>query len=66
MMLKKKAYVEQKRCVACGACYKSCPKNAITIWKGIYAIINAENCVGCGLCEKTCPAGAISRIEIKE
>ena len=61
--MKKIAVVDQKRCVACGACIKACPRGAIAIWKGCYAQIAEAKCVGCGLCGKTCPAGCIETKE---
>ena len=32
---RKKAYVDQKRCVACGSCVNVCPLQAIQIVRGI-------------------------------
>ena len=49
-----------KQCVACGCCASACPKNAIQIFKGIIAQIDAEKCVGCGKCAGICPAGVIT------
>ena len=46
-------------CVACGSCLKVCPMGAISIWKGVKAVIKPELCVGCGRCVNECPAGAI-------
>ncbi|WP_408072534.1 4Fe-4S binding protein [Butyrivibrio sp. JL13D10] len=46
-------------CVACGVCAKECPRQAISIYKGCYAVVDEMLCVGCGLCEKACPAGTI-------
>ena len=60
---KRKAFVDQKYCVACGSCVKVCPMGAIDILKGIMAQVNFEKCVGCGKCAKECPA---SIIEIRE
>lgn len=60
--MKKKAYVKDHHCVACGTCLNVCPKNTITINYGMHAKIG-EDCVGCGLCAKACPA---SIIEIKK
>ena len=57
--MKKIAAVDTRVCVACGACAKACPKGAITIHRGCYAVVNDAKCVGCGLCAKTCPAGCI-------
>ena len=64
--MKKKAVVEKNRCVACGVCMKACPKNAISIYKGCYALVEEAKCVGCGLCAKVCPAGCIVTRERSE
>lgn len=63
MAAKKYAEVNRKRCVACGACMKVCPKDAISVWKGCYAKADPALCIGCGRCSKTCPADCI---ELKE
>lgn len=57
--MKKLALVNQNICVACGACMKACPREAISIYRGCYAMVDESKCVGCGLCSKTCPAGCI-------
>ena len=62
-MTKKRANVNKNICVACGVCRLECPREAIKIHQGCYALVNEEICVGCGLCQKACPANAI---EIKE
>ncbi|MDD6043429.1 MAG: 4Fe-4S binding protein [Eubacteriaceae bacterium] len=59
MNSKRYVLIDRKRCVACGACLKECPRNAIVIHKGCYAESDKETCVGCGRCADTCPAGAI-------
>ena len=59
----KKATVNQKECVACGVCAKSCPRKAIAIFHGIYAIVNEDSCIGCKKCEKACPASVIHVVE---
>ena len=58
---KKKRYasVLQEECVSCGTCVLVCPKEAITVPKGIYAVVNEDLCIGCGLCKKACPASVI-------
>ena len=60
---KRRAYVEQWDCVACGCCVKVCPMNAITVYRGLYAQVDEDKCVGCGRCAKECPATVI---EIRE
>lgn len=58
--IKKKAYVDENYCVACGMCAKVCPTGAISVFKGIVAKVNIDTCVGCGICAKSCPASVIS------
>lgn len=60
MLSKKVAQVNKSRCVSCGACTKECPKNAISVQFGCYALVHTERCVGCGKCTKVCPADCIS------
>ena len=57
--MKKLAVVDQRICVACGSCIPACPRNAISVFRGCYAVAAEERCVGCGLCAKACPAGCI-------
>ena len=64
-MAKRKAVVNLQDCVACGCCLKICPRNAISIPKGICAEIDSELCVGCGKCAKECPASIITISEVE-
>ena len=50
------ARVDAGTCVACGCCLKVCPRQALSVFKGSYAVVNQDACVGCGLCAKECPA----------
>lgn len=54
-MIKKK----HTNCTGCGACYNTCPVDAITMQGDKYGFykpqINQKKCINCGLCEKTCP-----------
>ena len=58
-MAKRRANPIKSICVACGVCALQCPKEAISIYKGCYAVVDSNKCVGCGLCKKACPADAI-------
>ena len=59
----RKARVSRKDCVSCGACAKVCPKGAIAVWHGLYAVVDEQRCIGCGRCANECPAGIISMAE---
>lgn len=62
----KKAVNYLDRCVACGVCAGQCPRDAISIYKGCYAVVDVSKCVGCGICEKACPAGSIRVEEVHD
>lgn len=64
-MPKRKARVAISECVACGCCIKVCPKNAVSVPKGVFAVIDRDLCVGCGKCAKECPASVIT-MEVTE
>ena len=64
--MKKLAVVDRSICVACGVCMKACRKDAISVYRGCYALVEASKCVGCGLCAKACPAGCIETKERSE
>lgn len=48
-----------KECVACGNCVGHCPMRAISIDRGLRAVVS-DRCVGCGKCALACPAGVIA------
>ena len=58
-MPSKKYAVIGKNCVACGCCVKVCPLGAVSVWKGVAAVVDDSVCVGCGKCAAECPAGVI-------
>lgn len=60
----RRAFVDQKHCVACGCCVKVCPLKAIEVVGGIFAQVKQEVCVGCGKCARECPASVIVIREI--
>ena len=62
---KRKAFVQQSDCVACGCCVKVCPLGSIQIMNGIMAEVDMTKCVGCGKCAKECPASVIIIREVE-
>ena len=62
----RKAFNDVTRCVACGVCAKECPKSAISIFKGCYAVVDIDKCVGCGICEGACPSGSVKAKEVQD
>lgn len=59
MSKSKKIAEVNKGCVACGSCVNPCPLNAISVYKGLSAIVESSSCAGCGKCATICPAGLI-------
>lgn len=51
--------VDEKKCIACGACISLCPVNAIKLVNG-KAQINPKKCIKCGSCAQFCPINAIN------
>lgn len=51
--------VDQDKCTGCGACYNSCPKDAIRMVENergfLKPVIDNDKCVNCLICKKTCP-----------
>lgn len=66
MLSKNLAYFDQSVCVACGTCVKECPRSAVKVYRGCYAVVDAKCCVGCGKCARVCPAGCIVIEERRE
>jgi len=60
----KAAYVNKRKCMACGVCVEVCPSKAaslVTDERGTTAAdINPALCKGCGACSSSCRCGAIN------
>lgn len=65
-MAKRRAFPDRDICVACGVCVLQCPREAIRIHKGCYAVVDEDACVGCGICSRACPGEAIMIEEASE
>ena len=50
-------FIEQKLCMHCGLCHKTCSYDAIEEIDGEF-IVNEEKCTYCGACKNACPARA--------
>ncbi|OYY75364.1 MAG: ferredoxin III, nif-specific [Gammaproteobacteria bacterium 28-57-27] len=62
--------LNQKTCIACGRCYKVCPRDVFELIEReedeldedldddnmmVMAIADALDCIGCGACSRVCP-----------
>ncbi|MFO7798097.1 MAG: FAD-dependent oxidoreductase [Promethearchaeia archaeon] len=65
-------YVNEEKCIGCGACAEICPYNAIEMLEitkqiGLYTVNEKKAhvikalCKGCGACAAECPLGAINQ-----
>ena len=50
--------------VACTACSRKCPVNAIHIVEG-FPVVDKQTCIGCGACEHVCPSRPEPAIVVK-
>jgi Pyruvate/2-oxoacid:ferredoxin oxidoreductase delta subunit len=57
---------DTEKCIACGACVKRCPVDAIKMKKGKkgkrFAEIDHCICIGCGVCTRFCPKKIIKMV----
>lgn len=53
-----KPFVDQSKCIGCGACYRICAHEGPVIKNG-KAAIDHNRCVGCGRCIAACPKDAV-------
>ena len=52
--------VNVDKCLHCGGCVGSCPKNAIFL--NDYVLEFNDDCINCGICVKLCPVGALKKV----
>ncbi len=56
--MKPRPVINQKVCVGCGQCARSCPEKTITL-ENKKAFINRKNCIRCFCCQELCPYKAV-------
>ena len=64
------SFLDPKKCIGCGRCYKVCPRDVLTLEERdeddidddadednmmVMIIANAADCIGCGSCGRVCP-----------
>jgi len=54
-------YIQNQKCIGCGACINACPVGAIQLVNGL-AAIDQDKCQQCEVCLTVCPENAISTI----
>ncbi len=53
--------VNQRACVACGACEALCEgRPNVFVLEGVIAVVHPAACTGCGVCVEVCPVEAIA------
>ncbi|MCL1890306.1 MAG: 4Fe-4S binding protein [Desulfovibrionaceae bacterium] len=63
--MSRKIATVSEECVACGTCMTVCPRGAIAVFKGKFAVVDQHKCVGCGKCAAACPACVIVIMPVK-
>ena len=58
-----KVEIKEAWCKGCEICVAFCPKQVLSMEKGIAKVINLEACTGCQMCEMYCPDFAIKVIK---
>jgi len=65
------ATLDQSRCIGCGRCYKTCPRDVFELVEReqddddedtakVMSIADALDCIGCTACANACPKGCLT------
>ncbi len=64
--------LDQTRCIGCGRCYKTCPREVFNLvdregdddnsedTSKVMSLADALDCIGCTACAKVCPKSCLS------
>ncbi|MGC8581499.1 MAG: indolepyruvate ferredoxin oxidoreductase subunit alpha [Thermoplasmata archaeon] len=52
-------YSDKDKCIYCGACVGSCPRNCIYLDETVIKF-DESKCTKCNICVRFCPVGAIT------
>lgn len=58
-IIAKTAWIDNEKCVSCGACISPCPVEAIKQKPDWSVTIDEEKCIRCRICVNACPMRAI-------
>ncbi len=60
--------IDPETCIACGACKRICPANAVIGEKDVIHVINEDLCIKCGACFEVCPpkANSVEKVQAFE
>ena len=59
---KGRVFINDDKCIDCGACISLCPKDALSLDKEERLKFYYEKCIGCLLCLDSCPRFAIEEM----
>ncbi|OHD27674.1 MAG: 4Fe-4S ferredoxin [Spirochaetes bacterium GWD1_27_9] len=55
--------INDKKCIACGACEPACPVSCISAKPNNKRLIDEDICINCGGCQDTCPVRCIFEVK---
>jgi len=56
----------ERLCINCLKCVEVCPRENLTIYRGMPAQAKVNTCTGCGYCTMSCPSGSIYHVTLQK